>query len=187
MKNKLTIISLVATLCFTGAVLGQNTAQPLQGDMPKAASTPMQNTGKANTNAKATTLSAQDKAFVQKAAKGGNMEVQWGQVAAENGQNPDVKKFGNRMVADHSKANNQLMAIAQKKNVAIKNEKPKAKWTSDKAYMDMMVKDHQEDLAEFQTEAKNGSDPDVKKFAADTAKIIQKHLELAKQTQSKLK
>ena len=115
------------------------------------------------------------------------MEVQWGQWAAQNGQSADVKKFGNRMVADHSKANNELTALAQKKGVGIKSEKVKGKWTSDKDYMAMMVKDHQEDWAEFQAEAKNGSDPDVKKFAADTSKVVQKHLELAKQTQSKLK
>ena len=99
----------------------------------------------------------------------------------------DVKKFGNRMVADHSKANNQLTALAQKKGVAIKSEKVKGKWTSDKDYMAMMVKDHQEDWAEFQAEAKNGTDPDLKKWAGDFSKVIQKHLELAKQTQAKLK
>jgi putative membrane protein len=53
--------------------------------------------------------------------------------------------------------------------------------------MDAMVKDHEKDLAEFQEEAKSGSDPDVKKFADDTAKMVQEHLDLAKQTQSKLK
>ena len=52
--------------------------------------------------------------------------------------------------------------------------------------MNMMVKDHEKDLAEFQDEAANGSDPDVKKFAEDTAKVVQEHLDLAKQTQSKL-
>jgi putative membrane protein len=52
--------------------------------------------------------------------------------------------------------------------------------------MNTMVKDHEEDLAEFQEEATNGNDPDVKKFAEDTAKVVQEHLDLAKQTQSKL-
>ena len=52
--------------------------------------------------------------------------------------------------------------------------------------MDMMVKDHEKDLAEFQDEANSGSDPEVKKFAEDTAKMVQEHLDLAKQTQSKL-
>lgn len=115
------------------------------------------------------------------------MEVEWGKVAAQNGQNADVKKFGNRMVTDHSKANNELMALASKKGVKLKTEKVKGKWTSDKDYMDMMVKDHEKDWAEFQNEAKSGSDPDLKKWAADTSKMIQDHLKMAKQTQAKLK
>jgi putative membrane protein len=191
MKNRLTVISIVGTLSFAGTALAQNTAQPLQGEMPKTASTPMEQgtvKSKSNiTNDKQASLSAQDKAFMNKAANGGNMEVQWGQWAAQSGQNPEVKKFGNRMVADHSKANNELTALAQKKGVGLKTEKVKGKWTSDKDYMAMMVKDHQEDWAEFQAEAKNGTDPDLKKFAADGSKMIQKHLELAKQTQGKLK
>jgi len=52
--------------------------------------------------------------------------------------------------------------------------------------MTMMVKDHEKDLAEFQKEAANGNDPEVKKFADNTAKVVQEHLDLAKQTQSKL-
>jgi putative membrane protein len=57
---------------------------------------------------------------------------------------------------------------------------------ADKAYMNMMVKDHEKDLAEFQAEAKDGSDPDVKNFADKTAKVVQEHLDLAKETQGKL-
>lgn len=132
-------------------------------------------------------LRAQDKIFMMKAAEGGMMEVQWGKWAAQNGQNADVKKFGNRMVTDHSKANNELMALASEKHVKLANEKVKGKWTSDKDYMDMMVKDHQQDWNEFQAEAKHGSDPEVKKWAGDTSKMIQQHLKLAKQTQLKLK
>jgi putative membrane protein len=52
--------------------------------------------------------------------------------------------------------------------------------------MDAMVKDHEKDLAEFQKEAKEGTDPDLKEFAETTAKVIQEHLDLAKETQSKL-
>jgi putative membrane protein len=53
--------------------------------------------------------------------------------------------------------------------------------------MDMMIKDHEKDLAEFKEEASSGSDPDVKKFADDTAKIVQEHLDAAKEIQGKLK
>jgi putative membrane protein len=132
-------------------------------------------------------LSARDKSFMKDAAKGGMMEVEWGKWATQKGQSADVKKFGNRMVTDHSKANSELMSLAATKGVKLPSEKISGKWKSDKDYMDMMVKDHEKDLAEFQDEAKNGSDPDLKKFADKTSKVIQKHLELAKETQSKLK
>jgi len=131
-------------------------------------------------------LSAKDKAFMQKAAKGGMMEVAMGKLAEQNGQNEDVKAFGRRMATDHGKANEELMSIAQRKGVKLPTKEPSEKWSSDKAYMNMMVKDHEKDLAEFQQEATAASDPDVKKFAEDTSKVIQEHLDLARQTQSKL-
>ena len=132
-------------------------------------------------------LSEKDKTFMKKAAKGGMMEVTMGKVAEQNAQSDDVKSFGKRMVTDHSKANDELKSIASKKGFELPSKEHSGKWTSDKAYMDMMIKDHEKDLAEFKEEASSGSDSDVKKFADDTAKIVQEHLDLAKEIQGKLK
>ena len=132
-------------------------------------------------------LSEKDKTFMKKAAKGGMMEVTMGQVAEQKAQSDDVKSFGKRMVTDHSKANDELKSIASKKGIQLPSKEHSAKWTSDKDYMDMMVKDHEKDLAEFKEEATGGSDPDVKKFADDTAKVVQEHLDQAKEIQGKLK
>ena len=140
-----------------------------------------------NATSEGSSLSDKDKTFMKKAAKGGMMEVAMGQVAEQKGQNEDVKSFGKRMVTDHGKANDELKSIASKKGFELPNKEHTAKWTSDKAYMDTMVKDHEKDLAEFKEEASSGSDPDVKKFADDTAKMVQEHLDLAKETQGKLK
>jgi putative membrane protein len=115
------------------------------------------------------------------------MEVAMGRMAEQNAQSDDVKSFGERMVTDHGKANEELKSIAAQKNVQLPSKEPKKKWTSDKAYMNMMRTDHQKDMAELKQKANSGSDPDVKKFADDTSKIIQEHLDLAKQTQRKLK
>ena len=170
MKGKVTIISrfcivapMVAAFSFAGLALAQESPA-----------------------GKSSSLSAKDKTFIHKAAKGGMMEVAMGNLAAQNGQSDGVKSFGKRMVTDHSKANDELKSIAAKKGVKLPRKEPSEKWSSDKAYMDMMVKDHEKDLAEFQEEASTGTDPDVKKFAEDTAKVVQEHLDLAKQTQSKL-
>ena len=171
MKSKITVVShfcvlplMVAGLSIAGVVVAQ--------DSPAA---------------KSSSLSVKDKAFMKKAAKGGMMEVAMGNLAAQSGQSDDVKSFGKRMVTDHSKANDELKSIAEQKGVKLPTKEHSGKWSSDKAYIDAMVKDHEKDLAEFQEEAKNGSDPEVKKFAEDTAKMVQEHLDLAKETQSKLK
>src|SRR6476646_4351372 len=132
-------------------------------------------------------LSEKDKTFMKKAAKGGMMEVTMGKVAEQNAQSDDVKSCGKRMVTDHSKANDELKSIASKKGFELPSKEHAGKWTSDKAYIDMMVKDHEKDLAEFKEEANSGSDPDVKKFADDTSKVIQEHLDLVKEIQGKLK
>jgi putative membrane protein len=132
-------------------------------------------------------VSAADKKFVENAAMGGMMEVAMGRQAAKRGQNNDVKQFGARMVADHSKANNELKSIASKKGISISSSEPNGTFNSDAAYMADMVKDHQKDLAEFQKEAKNGSDPDLKKFADKTSRIIADHLSQARRINKDLK
>jgi putative membrane protein len=133
------------------------------------------------------TMNAQDNQFVSAAAKGGMMEVAGGKNAEKHAQNADVKQFGNRMVTDHSKANSELKAIATKKGLKLPAAPGSPKWSGDKAYMDMMVQDHTNDLAEFKTEASKGSDPDLKAFAARTEKVVADHLKMAKQIDHKLK
>ena len=132
-------------------------------------------------------LSAQDNQFASEAAKGGMMEVAGGKAAAKNAKSADVKQFGNRMVSDHSKANNELKAIIAKKGLKLPGASGAPKWSGDKAYMDMMVQDHEKDLAEFKTEASKGSDPDLKAFASRTEKVIADHLKMAKKIDGTLK
>ena len=114
-------------------------------------------------------------------------EVEMGKMAAQNAQNPDVKKFGNRMVADHTKVNSELMALAKEEGVSLPAAKSAGKWKSDKDYMNMMVSDHQKVLSELQTEAQSGTDADLKKFAEKTSKAVSSHLQMAKEIQGKLK
>ena len=172
MKTKIRIVS---QFCILALAVG---ALSLVGAARAADTTPTGGGG---------SLSEKDKTFMKKAAKGGMMEVTMGKVAEQNAQSDDVKSFGKRMVADHSKANDELKSIASKKGFELPNKEHTGKWTSDKAYIDMMVKDHEKDLAEFKEEANSGSDPDVKKFADDTAKVVQEHLDLVKEIQGKLK
>jgi putative membrane protein len=196
MKNQIIISSrfTIAAAMLATFVFAQSASAldffPKRSPTPASASHPAAGTPKsatAKTQPGAGNLSATDKAFMKKAAKGGMMEVAMGKMAEEKGQSEDVKAFGKRMVTDHSKANTELMSLAEKKGVKLPTEKAAKEWTSDKDYMDAMVKDHEKDLAEFQGEANNGSDPDLKKFAERTAKVVEGHLKMARETQGKLK
>src|SRR5467141_1964788 len=181
--SRIAIVALGAgALCLATTSSALNAYPPLRTGAN--ANAPTTSPSPAKGAAKASKLSAADKAFMMNAAKGGMMEVEWGKLAAQNGQNADVKKFGNRMVTDHSKANSELMALAKEEGVALPAAKSPGKWKTDKDYMAMMVKDHQTDLAEFQKEAQSGTDSDVKAFAAKGAKMVSAHLKLAQETQS---
>jgi len=136
-------------------------------------------------------LAAEDANFIRDAASGGMMEVQLGQAVADKATNPDVKQFAQRMVTDHTTANNELKALAQQKEVTLptdldpKHQKMMDKITSktgadlDKAYIQAMVKDHHKDVAEFQKAANNAKDADLKAWAAKTLPVLQEHLTMA--------
>lgn len=144
-------------------------------------------------------LSHRDHEFIEDAAKGGLAEVQLGQLAAQKAENPDVKKFGQRMVDDHSKANDQLKQIASSKGMNLpadldrsaKREHDKLSKLSgaafDREYMKHMVSDHKKDVKDFEKEAKSGSDADVKTFASSTLPTLQEHLQMAQQADASVR
>lgn len=80
------------------------------------------NAAYAQAPAKTTTATSADQEFVQKAAAGGRMEVEQGKAAAAKASNAQVKAFGNMLVKDHTAANQQLMAIAKRKNITIADQ-----------------------------------------------------------------
>ncbi len=137
-------------------------------------------------------LTVSDKTFVKKAAQGGMAEVQLGQLAIEKGSSDEVKKFGQRMVDDHSKANDQLKQLAASKGVelptslnskdeATKNRLSKLSGNAfDRAYMQDMVKDHTQDVSDFKKASQTAKDPDVKSWASGTLPTLEDHLKAAK-------
>ena len=177
MKNRI-----ILTGSAIVAVLSVCLLQPL-----RAAEEEQKNEEKPAKKEKSSSVSSADKKFVENAAKGGMMEVAWGKAAASRAANSDVKQFGNRMVTDHSKANDELKSIAKKKGISIPKDESNVNFKTDADYMSMMVKDHEKDLAEFQKEAKNGSDPDLKAFADKTSQIVAHHLSEARRINKSLK
>jgi putative membrane protein len=136
-------------------------------------------------------MAAQDHDFLMEAAMGGLMEVELGRVAAQQGASEAVKKFGQRMVDDHSKANEELMSLASSKGITLptqldeKHREHLTKFSSmtgadfDRAYGKEMLSDHRKDVAAFEKESTRGTDADLKAFATKTLPTLQEHLKLA--------
>lgn len=149
--------------------------------------------------AKDSTELKDDAKFVVTAANGGMLEVTLGKLAKQKASSAAVKEFGAMMVTDHSKANDELKALAGSKVITIpailSNDKQKdvddiSKLSGaefDKKYIDYMVKDHKEDIDEFKKEAEDGKDTEIKAFASKHVPILQHHLEAAEKAQATLK
>ena len=149
-----------------------------------------------SSNGNETGMASKDSAsakFVRQAAEGGLAEVELGKLATEKAASPQVKQFGQRMVDDHSKANDELKEIASSQGIQVpdklsaKDEMTKERLSKlsgeqfDKAYMSDMVKDHTKDVADFQRESQSGKNPQVKEFASKTLPTLESHLKQAKE------
>ena len=146
-----------------------------------------------------TTDVKKDADFAVKAASGGMMEVELGNLAVSYGASQQVKDFGRSMVADHSRANEELKSLAASKNISlptmpnadmqkkIDDLKQKQGKDFDKAYVNLMIDDHNEDIDDFQKEADKGNDADLKSWASGKVPTLQHHLQMAKDAKESLK
>jgi putative membrane protein len=161
----------------------------------------MQNVNKSNRNSRnnnatgeqtgMANMTSQDRDFVMDAAMGGMMEVELGRIAAQNGASDAVKQFGQRMVDDHGKANEELMTLATSKGISLpttldeKHKEHLTKFSSmtgadfDRAYGKEMLSDHRKDVSEFEKQSTKGTDPDLKAFATKTLPTLREHLQMA--------
>ena len=180
----LLVFALSTAICFAASA-----QDPTEQSDPGRPGQPQDRSSKAATS---------DQLFLKEAAAGGLAEVELGQLAAEKSSNPEVKKFAERMVADHGKANDQLKEIAAQKGISLSAE-PSAKHKAtkerlsklsgdefDKAYMSDMLSDHKKDVAAFRKESAEGKDPVLKEFAAKTLPTLEDHLKEAESISPKV-
>ena len=131
--------------------------------------------------------------FAVDAADAGMLEVELGKLAQSKGVSTEIKNLGQMMVADHSKANDELKNLATQKNISIPaalSDKSQRKYDDlnektgkdfDKAYADDMVDDHEDVIDWFKKEAEKGNDPDLKAWASEKVPALEHHLQMSKQ------
>ena len=127
------------------------------------------------------------------------LEVRLGELAQSKASSPQVKELGKMMVTDHTKANEELNALAGKKNISLPNtlsDKSQKKFDDlstksgtdfDKEYSSAMVDGHKEVLSKFKKESEDGKDADLRAWAEGKLPVLQHHLSMSEQTHDAVK
>ncbi len=137
-------------------------------------------------------VSSTDRDFVAKAGEGNLAEIAEARVALKNSQRPDVQSFARRMIADHSKANEQLKSIAKSEGIEmpaapsdrdlmrLKAMGALAGTEFDNAYIQQEVEDHGTAVDLFTQESNMGQNARLKSFASETLPTLKDHETMAK-------
>jgi len=138
-----------------------------------------------------------DKTFVHKASAAGLAEVNLSTLASRRARNEDVRKFAQHIITDHTKANQELNRLADRKKLPVaqtmdkKHQEAETKLAKlegadfDRQYIHQMVEDHRQAVSLFENESKNGKDEDLKAWAGKTLPGLREHLKMAQKLAGK--
>jgi putative membrane protein len=137
--------------------------------------------------------SERDERFVMDASQSGLLEIKLAELAKTNASSQDVKDLGATMVDVHTILNDDLTILATKKNMMIptglssegqKCYNSMSKKTGkefDEAFTKSLAKEHKKTISQFQDEAVNGGDKDLKEWVSKTLPALQHHLQLSEE------
>jgi putative membrane protein len=191
-------LSCVFMIAFAAYALQACNSGKNSGSNTDSSATTTDTTSKTST-ASTTAGDSSNVTFAKKAGMGGMAEIQLSKLAQQKSNDKKIKDFAAMMVTDHTKAADTLSAIANSKNITLptnldadhqKKYDDLSKMSGadfDKAYVKIMVSDHQDALNLFQDEAKNGTDAQLKAFAGKVAPTIQMHLDAINKINSGMK
>lgn len=138
-------------------------------------------------------LSGIDKAFMKSAAEANMTEAHFGKMAEDKATNDAVKSFGQILVQDHTKAYDELTALANKtgesiprgidtrRNRTMEDLSRESGSEFDRRFVADEVQDHRRTIAEFKREAEKGQNADVKAYAQSTIPTLKEHLHKAEE------
>lgn len=169
------------------------------GRSPKSPTTPSNNNPGRSPNSPAggqtspNSLSSRDRTFVMQAGQLGMMEVELGRLAVQRGSSAGVKQYGQEMVEEHTRANQELMQLAMQKKVELPTEMSTQNTalmerlsglsgkSFDTAYKQAMIDSHKQAIALFQAQSQQGQDPQLKAWATQKLPNLQAHLKMVNQ------
>jgi putative membrane protein len=183
------ILSLFVPLVLPRAVGAQQPPEQTPQEPPQQPLTGSTSDRPPNTG----TISTEDRDFIQKAGRANLSEVQLGQLALDRGTTKAVRDFAKRMVDDHTKANQALKKLADKKGMDLPSDvsdEQKAVYAQlskltgtdfDEAFMKQMASDHADAVNLFEQKASSSSDPAIQSMARKMLPTLKIHQRMAKQ------
>ena len=134
-------------------------------------------------------MSQKDVNFIQKAAGGGAQEVANGQMAEKQAKSAEVKSMAARIVADHTRLNKELTALANRKGVTFNTSGVRAQNLGsgdfDRLYVSWLEQVHRADIADFERAAKSSDDSELKAWASKALPTLKQHLAMAQSAAKK--
>ncbi len=177
---------------------GQNQTTPAPSGQKQSSATQAGQNQKSATQTGQNQKALSPEEFVRKASADNLAEINLGRMVEKQASNADLKKYGERLVNDHTKANEELNQLANRKNFRVAQKMdPKHEMLAnqlsklnganfDRSFLKDMVKDHEKAVSMFEAEAKNGTDPDVKAYAAKVLPTLKEHLKIARDLDKKI-
>jgi len=163
---------------------------------PKPSNSPWETVGR---DTSSSGVAVSDSGYIRQAIRGNTLEVALGRVAESRAENSEVKSFAERMVEDHNAMNREWTDLARRNGMttAVLDYGPTGKQTIDRledlsgtefdqAYMNEMIRQHEQTLAAFQQMVSSASTSNVKQLAQNGVPSIQQHLTLARQVGSRV-
>jgi putative membrane protein len=198
MKRNFFSIVILAYVSILAAFSDAAAQQPQQPQPQERGRVEQQRQDQSQTRQTAGSLSRSDMNFATKAAQDGMAEVALGELATRQASNEEVKQFAQRMVDDHSRANNELRELASRKGITLPGEmhaKHKALQDRlgklsgadfDREYVRAMIKDHDSAVTLFERQSRSGGDPELKAWAEKTLPTLREHQRLARDLAGKV-
>jgi len=131
-----------------------------------------------------------DPLFASAAASGGLAELSISELGLRKATDPELKKFSQQMVADHTQMNGELSVLAAQKGIALpRTPDARAQFCGqslaglsgeefDKCYAKAQCLLHKDAVAMFEAESERGQDPNMKALAAKALPRIKEHLKM---------